>query len=137
MTYLATSINNSAVISEKAGAVIADVRGKAVKYDTDGNVVLCSAAGEAAIGIGIMTNDETTTLGGDVDIQVKEIGLVLAGGAIAKGDELTTDANGKLVKATAGGQYVIAVAMDSAAAADVYIKAQMVKYPKAAAASSD
>ncbi len=53
MTYLATSINDSAVITEKAGAALDDVRGKAVKYDTAGNVVLCSTAGEAAIGIGL------------------------------------------------------------------------------------
>ena len=33
MTYLATSINDSAVITEKAGAALDDVRGKAVKYD--------------------------------------------------------------------------------------------------------
>lgn len=130
MTYLATSINDSAVITEKAGAAIADVRGKAVKYDASGNVILCATAGEAAIGIGIMTNDETTAQGTDVDIQVKEIGLVLTGGAVAKGDELTTDANGKLVKATTDGQYIIAVAMEAAAAAGAYIKAQMVKYTK-------
>lgn len=134
MTYLATSINDSAVISEKAGAAIADVRGKAVKYDESGNVVLC-AAGEAAIGIGIMTNDETHEIGADVDVQVKEIGLVCAGAAIAKGDELTPDADGFLVKA-AGGDYVIAIAMGAAAAKGEYIEAQLVKYVSAAAADS-
>ena len=134
MIYLATSINDSPVIIEKAGAE-ADYRGKAVKYKTDGTVALCSAAGEAAIGIGIMTNDEKTAAGADVNIQIKEMGVVLAGGAVAKGDELTTDASGKLVKATTDGQYVIAVALEAAAAADVFIKAQMVKYPKFVAAS--
>ena len=94
MTYLATSINDSAVITEKAGAALDDVRGKAVKYDASGNVVLCSTAGEAAIGIGIMTNDEATAQGADVDIQVKEMGLVRTGDAVSKGDELTCDTNG-------------------------------------------
>ena len=132
MTYLATSINDSAVIIEKAGAVLDDVRGKAVKYDASGNVVLCSTAGEAAIGIGIMTNDEATAQGADVDIQVKEMGLVRTGDAVSKGDELTCDTNGALVKATTGGQYIIAVALEAAGAAGAYIKAQMVKYPKTA-----
>jgi len=132
MTYLATSINQSPVISEKAGAAISDVRGKALKYDASGNVVLCTA-GEAALGIGIMTNDEATESGADVDIQIKDIGLVLTGAAsIKKGDELASDGNGKLIKAT-DGQNVVAIAMDEAAAAGTYIKALLVRYAKPAA----
>ena len=67
-----------------------------------------------------------------MDIQVKEMGLVRTGDAVSKGDELTCDTNGALVKATTGGQYIIAVALEAAGAAGAYIKAQMVKYPKAA-----
>lgn len=127
MTYLATSINNSAVITEKAGSAIADVRGKAVKYDGNGDVVL-AAAGEAALGIGILTNDESTAQGADVDIQIKDIGMVLAGAPnIKKGDELASDASGKLIKAT-GGQYVIATALEASSAADTYIKAMITRY---------
>lgn len=131
MTYLATSINESPVITEKAGATIEDVRGKAVKYDGSGNVILCTA-GEAAIGIGIMTNDESTASGADVDIQIKDIGLVLVGAAdIKKGDELAADSNGRLIKAT-GGQNVIALAMDVSTAENTYIKALLVRYTKPA-----
>ena len=72
MTYLATSINESPVITEKAGAAITDPRGKGLKYSS-GNVVLCSTAGETVLGIGIMTNDETIASGADVDIQIKDI----------------------------------------------------------------
>ena len=132
MTYLATSINDSAVITEKAGAALDDVRGKAVKYDTAGNVVLCSTAGEAAIGIGIMTNDEATAGGADLEIQVVAVGRLRTGHAEREGDELTCDTNGALVKATTGSQYIIAVALEAAGAAGAYIKAQMVKYPKTA-----
>lgn len=128
MTYLATSINQSPVISEKAGAAIADVRGKALKYDDNGDVVL-AGAGEACIGIGIMTNDAATEKGADVDVQVKDIGLVLAGDAIAKGAELAADADGAMVTA-ASGDNVIAIAMDSAAAKGTYIKAMLVRYAK-------
>lgn len=134
MTYLATSINESPVIVEKAGAAITDVRGKGLKYDTSGNVVLCSTAGEAVLGIGIMTNDESTADGADVDIQIKDIGLVKAGAAITKGAELAVNASGLFVAATAG-QYVAAIALEAASAANVYIKARLTGYQKNAASS--
>ena len=131
MAYTGTGINTSATIVEAAGAA-ADFRGKAVKYDENGKIVL-AGAGEVAIGVGIITNAEESKVGEDVDIQVKEIGLGLAGGAITKGAELAADAQGKLVKATAG-QFVIGVALDSATAAGKYIKMQIVKYHSAAQA---
>lgn len=127
MTYLATSINESPVITDKAAATIADVRGKAVKF-SDGKIAL-AGAGEVVIGVGIMTNDVGIAAGADVDIQVKDIGLVCAGGAITKGAELAADANGKFV-AAAEGDYVAAIALDDAAAADVYVKARLVGYKK-------
>ena len=126
MTYLATSINDSAVIVEKAGATIADVRGKGVKYDSNGNVVLCSTANENVIGVGIMTNDENIAAGKDVDIQIKDIGLVLAGGTIAKGDELGVTATGAFAKTTTG--HVAAIALEATATAGVYVKARLVNY---------
>ena len=124
MTYLATSINESPVIVEKAGALIADVRGKAVKFDTNGNIVL-AGANEAAIGVGIMTNDKDIAAGADVHVQIKDIGLVCAGAEVKKGAKLAADANGALVTAT--GENAVAIALDAAAAAGVYIKAIILK----------
>lgn len=124
MTYLATSINESPVIVDKAGALIADVRGKAVKFDSNGYIVL-AGANEAAIGVGIMTNDKDIAAGADVHVQIKDIGLVCAGAAIKKGAKLAADANGALVTAT--GDNAIAIALDAAAAAGVYIKAIILK----------
>lgn len=120
MTYLATSINESPVIVDKAGATIADVRGRAVKFDTNGNIVL-AGAGEAAIGVGIMTNDVNIEAGSDVHVQIKAIGLVRAGAEIKKGASLQADASGALITATDG--KVVAIALDAAASAGVYIKA--------------
>ena len=124
MTYLATSINESPVIVEKAGAQIADVRGKAVKFDDNGKIIL-AGAGEAAIGVGIMTNDENIAAGADVHVQIKDIGLVCAGAAIKKGAKLSADANGALITAADG--EAVAIALDAAAAAGVYIKAIILK----------
>lgn len=91
---------------------------------SSGNVVLCSVAGEAALGVGILTNDETIASGQDVDIQIKDIGVVCAGAAIAKGAELAVDANGKFVTATAG-QFVVGIALEAATAAGIMIRAQI------------
>ena len=124
MTYLATSINESPVIVEKAGAAIADVRGKAVKFDNNGAIVL-AGANEAAIGVGIMTNDKDIAKGADVHIQIKDIGLVCAGAEIKKGAKLSANADGALVTATEG--EAVAIALDAAAAAGVYIKAIILK----------
>lgn len=123
MTYLATSINESPVISEKAGAKLADVRGRAVKFDTNGAIVL-AGAGEAAIGVGIMTNDTDIEIGHDVDIQIKDIGLVYAGAAIKKGDKLVADADGVLKP---GADAAVAIALEAAAGAGVYVKAIILK----------
>lgn len=120
MSYIATSINDSPTIVEKAGAALGEVRGRAVKYDSDGNVVL-TGAGEAAVGICIL-NNEAIEKGADVDIQIKDIGLVEAGAAIAKGDKLTTGADGVLVKAT-GTEPIIATAIEAASAAGRFIRA--------------
>ena len=125
MMYLATSINESPVIAEKAGVAIADVRGRAVKF-ANGAVVLVGA-GEAAIGIGIMTNDETIKQGDDITVQVKDMGVVYAGAAITKGAELAVGENGALVPATEG-KYVVAIALEEATDAGVFIKVQLAKY---------
>lgn len=127
MVYMATSINESPVIVDKAGATIADVRGRAVKFDENGAFVLCSA-GDFAMGVGIMTNDENIEAGQDVHIQIKDIGLVYAGAAITKGAELAADADGVFVPATSGA--ICAIALEAAADAGVYIKARLVSYTK-------
>ncbi len=129
MTYLATSINESPTITEKAGVALSDVRGKAVKFDGSGKIALC-AAGETAIGVGILTNDAEIPAGADVDIQIKDIGHVRAGSTIVKGEELAVGDDGKFVPA-ADGDFVCAIALESAGKADIYIRARLVAYNKA------
>ena len=121
MNYMATSINQSPVIVDKAGAVLADVRGRAVKFDA-GAIVL-AGAGEKAIGVGIMTNDTNIAVGEDVHVQIKDIGLVYAGAEITKGAELEVGANGALIPAASGKP--VAVALEAATAAGVYVKARI------------
>ena len=133
MVYTATQINTSPTIVGKAGAAMTapvDVRGKAIKFDAAGDVVVASTAGETVMGIAILTNDETVKAGQDIDIQVKEIGVALAGAEIKAGAELAVDATGALKTATAG-QFVVATALEAAAAAGKFIRVQITKYTKA------
>ena len=110
--YQYTQINETATIIEKAGADIDDVRCRMVKYDASGNVVLCGA-GEAPLGVAIITNASEHKAGDDVDIQIRYNGMIMAGAAFAKGDPLASDANGKAVKATTGN--IIGIALEAAA----------------------
>lgn len=121
--YKYTQINETATIVEKAGADIDDVRCRLVKYDANGDVILC-AAGEAPLGVAIITNASEHKKGQDVDVQIRYNGLVMAGAAVAKGDVLASDAGGKAVKATSGA--TIGIALESAAKADDLIRFIMV-----------
>ena len=66
-------------------------------------------------------------VGDDIDIQIKDIGYVIAGAAITKGAEVMA-ADGLAVPATAG-NYVVGIAL-SAAAKDDYCRVQITKYQK-------
>ena len=128
-------INQTPTIVEKAGAAIDDVRNKILKYDTSGNVVLATAGTDIPVGIALVEagyNDITgaesgkVASGDDVDIQIKDIGYVVAGAAITKGQEVTA---GKPTPAAAG-NYVLGFALNSASANGM-CKVQIAKYQKA------
>ena len=128
MAYTAASINNSPTIVAPAAAK-KDVRCRGIKLDDNGNAVVASTAGEVVIGIALLTNDEEVAEGHDVDIQVKEIGLALAGAEIKPGAELAVDATGALQTATSG-QFVVATALEAAEVAGRFINVQITKYMK-------
>ena len=123
MAYHGTGINDSATIVAKAAADITDGAFKAVKLTATG--ISIAGAGEAAIGI-LIPETESPKAGEVVNVQVKDIGLVIVGAAVAPGDLLASDANGKLIKA-ASGKFVIAQALEEAAEADCIITAQVCK----------
>lgn len=132
-----TQINPSATIVEAAGADIEDVRNHIVKYDDNGDAVLAAAGTDIPVGIAIIeagVNDITGQLSGsvekgdDIDIQVKDIGYVLAGSEIKKGAEVTSDKDGLAAPAESG-NYVLGIALDAAAAGE-YVRIQITKYQK-------
>ena len=111
MSYLSTTINESSVIAGEAAAAIDAGAFHAVKFDTAGKFVL-AGAGEAAIGILTAETDDKVSTGDVVTVQIKDIGMWVAGAAIAAGDLLSCDANGKAVK-SAEGKFILATALQS------------------------
>lgn len=136
--YHGVQINQSPTIVEKAGAVIDDVRNLIMKYDDNGAVVLATAGTDIPVGIALIEagyNDISgatagmVATGDDVDILVKDMGVVLAGATIKKGQEVAAGAGGKAAVA-ASGNYVLGIALDNAAEGE-YLNIQIAKYQKA------
>ena len=132
-----TQINQSVTIVEKAGAEIEDCRNKIVTFDTNGDVVLATAGTDIPLGVALIEagyNDITgaesgkVAKGDDVDIQIKDIGFVLAGAEIKKGQEVAAGADGKAAVAVAG-NYVLGIALNTVSAGG-YCKIQYAKYQK-------
>lgn len=135
--YNGVQINQSVTIVVEAGAQIEDVRNRIMKFDENGKVVLATAGTDIPVGIALIEagiNDISgkdsgkVAAGDDVDIQIKDIGVVLAGATIKKGQEITAGANG-LAAPAAAGNYVLGYALANAAA-DQYLPVQIAKYQK-------
>lgn len=133
-----TQINSSVTIVEKAGIAIEDCRNRILKYDDNGNVALATAGTDIPVGVALIEsgcNDITgkesgkIAAGDDVDIQIKDIGYVLAGAEISKGSEVTSGTDGKAVVA-ASGNYVLGIALSKASEGG-YLRIQHNKYQKA------
>ena len=136
--YNGVQINGTQTIVRQAGEEIADVRNRIMKFDENGKVVLATAGTDIPVGIALIEagyNDISgqesgkVATGDDVDILIKDIGVVLAGGTIKEGQEVTAGADGKAVVA-ASGNYVLGIALGNAEA-DNYLQVQIAKYQKA------
>lgn len=87
-----------------------------------GNAAVSGAAANAFVGV---TLDPTDQLG-YAPVRTKGIAQVLSGGAVAAGDQVASNANGKGVSQVvaasgAGVKQIVGVALSSAAAADILI----------------
>ena len=89
---------------------------KVVKLDSNGRSVLAAASDLAQIGV---QQDKPTALGQPSNVRISGVSKALAGGTIAIGDRLTSDANGKVITATTGKQ-VIGIALVAAVANDIF-----------------
>lgn len=136
--YNFVQINQSATIVEKAGAEIADCRNRIMKYDANGDVVLATAGTDIPVGIALIEagyNDISgvesgkADVGDEIDILVKDMGVVLTGAAVKKGQEIAAGANG-LAAVAASGNYVLGIALENAGANE-FVTIQIAKYQKA------
>lgn len=136
--YHGAQFNQSATIVEQAGAEIADVRNLIMKFDDSGNVVPATAGTDIPVGIALIEagcNDISgvesgkVAVGEDVDILIKDRGVVLAGAAVKKGQEVAAGSGGMAVVAESG-NYVLGIALDNAAEGE-YLEIQIAKYQKA------
>ena len=137
VNYIGGQINQSPTITAKAGANVDDGRNKLYKFNTNGELVL-AGAGENVVGIGLIEsgyNDVTgaeagkVKQGDDLTVQIKDIGLVMAGAEISVGAEVASNEAGLAVTAT-DGNYVIGTALDKATASGDYIYIAINKYKK-------
>src|SRR5260221_8513962 len=91
-----------------------------VKYGSaDDKVVLAAAVGDKLLGI---SEYVPGALGERIDITMHGIGDLILGGAVTRGDPITTDANGKGVTAAPGAgvnNRIIGVAMASGVLNDI------------------
>ncbi len=126
MNYFGASINTSSVIAETAGIELKNAEFCAVKYDENGNVVLCDTEGELVAGILLPETTQKISAEEDVTVQIKDIGLCKSGAEIKKGQEVMTDTQGRVIPATAG-KFVIGYAITAATAENEVIQVDIRK----------
>ena len=135
--YRGAQFNQSHTIVELAGAANEDVRNLIMKYDSNGNVVPATAGTDIPVGIALIetgVNDITgqtsgkVAVGDNIDILIKDRGVVLAGATIKKGQEVAAGADG-LAAVAASGNYVLGIALGNAEAGE-YLEVQISKYKK-------
>lgn len=125
MSYYGTTINESPVIAGIAAADMGKTAFLAAGFDGEGKIAVANTKGANVLGL-LPAEQEDIKAGNTVTVQVKDMGLWKAGAAVAAGDELTTDENGKAVKAKSG-DFITAIALEAANADGDVIKVQIVK----------
>lgn len=125
MSYIGDSINASPTIAERAGAAIPGGAGLAVKYDANGCIVPCAAAGEPALGVIIMQQGDVA-VGDSVTVQIKDVATCVSGGAVSKGALVAVNASAQAVAAEAG-NFAIGMALSGASAAGQMVQVQICK----------
>lgn len=126
MNCFGVGINTSSVVAEIAGADIENAAFCAVKYDENGNVVLCDTEGEIVAGIVLPETTQKISAGENITIQIKDIGLCKTGAEIKKGQEVMVDAQGRVIPATAG-KFVVGYAVTTASAENEVIQVDIRK----------
>ncbi|MFI3254448.1 MAG: hypothetical protein R3Y63_08965 [Eubacteriales bacterium] len=115
--YMNSFVNSSPTVREVAGEELVNACHKAVAYDEDGEIVIAST-GKEAIGLLLSSTESNVSLGEEVDVLMKDVGLLVSAEAISKGNFVTiADGCGKVATS---GTYIFGRAMtESYEAGDV------------------
>lgn len=124
-TYIGSTINDSSTITAFSAAEIEEARGKIVKFNDDGKVEVCTSATDPLAGVIILQGEPDVAENEDITVQIKDIGIVRAGGEIKKGEYVTSDAEGKAVKASSGNNILGMATRDGVT--DGFVTVQIVK----------
>jgi hypothetical protein len=106
-------------ITRKAGADLSGSQYLFVKEDANGNIIVCSAAGEDALGV--LQNKPKA--GAPAVVRVEGVSKVVCSAALATNISIATDATGKaklaapLVQATGAGSFAMGRLLDAASGA--------------------
>lgn len=128
MSFIGTSISTSPTIACVAANDIIKGAGKAVKFNAEGKIMVCDTADEAILGFIILQANDEIKAGDSVTVQTCCRGMVYAGDAIAAGDLLSVNAEGLVVKASAG--YIVGQAMQAGVAGGI-VNIEIIKGGKA------
>ena len=137
--YNGVQINQSPTIVARAGEFMADCRNRIMVLGEDGSAFIARNVEQPALGSAVVEagyNDATGTTAGmvevgeEIDIQIKDIGIALAGEEIFAGMEVCADTDGRAIFA-AGDCYVLGFALESANENE-YFPVQIAKYYKPA-----
>lgn len=123
--YNGSVINPTPTIIAPAGAAITSGPFTAVAFDGNGEFVTATK-NSVPVGILVAEEDEAINKGDEITAQIKDNGVWKTGAAVAAGALLASNAAGKAVTATTG-DFILAVALESASAADQPIKVQITK----------
>lgn len=122
-----TAYRKTEVESFSAGSDLTTSQFRFVKLQSNGRVIRCDTAGERAYGVVLNkpANGETA------QVAIGEGGSeVVAGGAVTRGVEVTTDNQGRAVAATTDKYYVNGIARTAASAAGNRFGVNLTTYQK-------
>ena len=91
-----------------------------MKYGTSANEITLAAAASDLL-VGTLNNKPKADEGANLTLRSGEVtGKVIAGGSISKGDQLTSDSNGKAIATTTAGNLLIGEALEDASSGDLF-----------------
>jgi hypothetical protein len=110
-----------------AGATLTGYEHYPVVQESSGKVTLADSAGELTLGV--LESGGTITDGRECRVRIGGTALVITGAAVDEGAELSANASGKLVTASAG-DYVAGIALEPGSGDGDVIRVKMVCYQK-------